>query len=197
MALKHAVKEPINSSLGDIYYLYANSSKKQRELKNLFNVLEGQFEKYSAGVRSVKATGTRWTDHKIRAMDRVVEKFGLYNQYLQNVISNTANAKARATIEGKYAKLVDAKVLLRCVLFIDVLAEAENFSLKTQNIDINIIDIIEAAENTKQDYQRLLKHLEKDLASILKLSTLELITDDAEANEDGEPHYQDEKLKHF
>ena len=86
-------------------------------------------------------------------MGHVVEKFGLYNQHLQNVISTTANAKARATPEGKYPKLVDAKVLLHCALLIDVLAEAKIFSLKTQKIDISIIDVVEAIENTKKPIQ--------------------------------------------
>ena len=71
----------------------------------------------------MKATSTCWIDHKICVMGCVVEKFGLYNQHLQNVISMTANAKARVTLEGKYVKLVDAKVALCCALFIDVLAE--------------------------------------------------------------------------
>ena len=184
LALKDVVKEvlePVDTSLCDLYYLYVKSFKKHRELKNLSNVLEGQFEMYNAGVRPVKATGTRWIDHKIRTMGRVVEKIGLYNQHLQNVISTTANAKARATLEVKYAKIVDPKVLLRCALFIDVLAEAKNFSLKTQKIDINIIDIVEAVKNTKQNYRRLLKHVEKDPGSILKLPTLKLTINDDEA----------------
>ena len=78
---------------------------------------------------------------------------------------------------------------MRCAVFIDVLAEAKNFSLKTQKIDINIIDIVDAVENTKQNYRRFLKHVEKDPASILKLPTLKLVIDDVEANEDGEPRY--------
>ena len=80
---------------------------------------------------------------------------------------------------------------MRCAVFIDVLAEAKNFSLKTQKIDINIIDIVDAVENTKQNYRPLLKHVEKDPASILKLPTLKLVIviDDVEANEDGEPRY--------
>lgn len=57
-------------------------------------------------------------------MDNVAEKFRLYNQHLQKVdITNlaflpnfykitAANAKARATLEGRYAKLVDPKILL-------------------------------------------------------------------------------------
>ena len=39
--------------------------------------------------------------------------------------------------------------------------------------------------------------MEKDPASILKLHMLKLIIDNVEVNEDGEPHYQDVKLKHF
>ena len=39
--------------------------------------------------------------------------------------------------------------------------------------------------------------MEKDPASILILPMLKLITDNVEANGDGEPCYQDVKLKHF
>ena len=39
--------------------------------------------------------------------------------------------------------------------------------------------------------------MENDPASILKLPMIKLIIDDVEANEDGEPHYQHVKLKHF
>lgn len=81
---------------------------------------------YSTGVHLMKANSMHWIDHKICAVGRVVEKIGLYNQYLENVISMTVNAKAQATLEGKYAKLVNTKVLLHCSFFIDVLAEAKN-----------------------------------------------------------------------
>ena len=57
---------------------------------------------YSAGVRPMKASGTCWIDHKICAMGHVVEKCGLYNQHLKNIISTTASAKARVTLEGKH-----------------------------------------------------------------------------------------------
>ena len=76
-----------------------------------------------------------------------------------------------------------------CTLFIEVLGEAKNFSLKTQKIDINIIDVVEAVKNTKQNYWRLLKHVEKDPATILKLPMLKLITDHVKVNENGELSY--------
>ena len=83
LALKDALKEfikPVDTSLMHLFYLYKKSSKKHRELKNFYHLLEGQFEMYSAGVRSLKATGTRWIDPKIAAMGSVIEKIGLCTQ---------------------------------------------------------------------------------------------------------------------
>ena len=69
LALKDAIKkalEPVDvMSLSDLYCLYAKSSKKHRESKNLFNLLEGQFKMYTAGVHPVEVTSMRWIDHKI------------------------------------------------------------------------------------------------------------------------------------
>ena len=115
-----------------LFYLYKKSSKKHRELKNFYHLLEGQFEMYSAGVRPLKATGKRWIDHKVAAMGRVIEKFGLYTQHLQHSIDTAKKSQDRVTLQGKFTKLINTKSLLRCALFTDVLAEAKHFSLITQ-----------------------------------------------------------------
>ena len=73
--------EPVDTSLMHLFYLYKKSSKKHRELKNFYHLLEGQFEMYSAGVWPLKATGTRWIDHKIAGMWCVIEKFVLYTTF--------------------------------------------------------------------------------------------------------------------
>ena len=115
-----------------LFYLYKKSSKKHRELKNFYHLLEGQFEMYSAGVRPLKATAKRWIDHKVAAMGRVIEKFGLYTQHLQHSIDTAKKSQDRVTLQGKFTKLINTKSLLRCALFTDVLAEAKHFSLITQ-----------------------------------------------------------------
>ena len=114
-----------------LFYLHKKSSEKHRELKNFYLLLEGQFEMYSAGVRPLKATGTRWIDHKIAAMGRVIEKFGLYTQHLQHTIDTAKKSQDRATLQGKFTKLINAKFLLGCALFTDVLAVAKHFRLIT------------------------------------------------------------------
>ena len=43
---------------------------------------------HSDGVRLAKATKIRWIDHKICAMECVVNKYRLYFQHLQHAITN-------------------------------------------------------------------------------------------------------------
>ena len=101
-------------------------------------------------------------------------------------------------MEGKFAKLVDAKVLLRCALFIDVLAEAKKFSLITQKSDVDIITIIDYVESTKYSYERLLKWLRKNSTNVFKLPTVKLVVEAIESNEDdGEPLYQNQKVHYY
>ena len=108
LALKDALNhymELVETSLMHLFYLYKQSSKKHREFKNLYELFQGQFEMFSTGVRSLKASGTQWIDHKIGAMGCLIEKFGLYTMHLQNVIAATRSSKDRSTLEGKFQKI--------------------------------------------------------------------------------------------
>ena len=150
LALKDALNEfmePVETSLMHLFYLYKKSSNKHRELKNLYELLQSQLEMFSAGVRPLKSSGTRWIDHKTGAMGRLTEKFGLYTQHLQNAIATSRSAKDKSTLVGKFKKLIDAKVLLRSALFKDILADAKVFSLLTQKHSIDIIKIVDSVES--------------------------------------------------
>ena len=149
---------------------------------------------FRAGMRTLKASGTRWIDHKIGAMGGLIEKLGLYTMHLQNVITATHSSKDRSTLEGKFKKMFDAKVLLRCALFKDVLADIKIFSLLMQNQNIDILKIFEAVESTKNSYQPLRKKLEKNPEHVFQLLTLKMVIEEIEANtEDGEPLNQTRK----
>ena len=115
--------ESVDTSLMHLFYLYKKSSKKHREFKNFYDLLEGQFEMYSAGVRPLKVTSTRWIDRKITAMGCIIEKFGLYTQHLHHSIDTARNSQDRTTLKGKFKKLINAKFLLQCALFTDIVAQ--------------------------------------------------------------------------
>ena len=104
--------EPVDKMLTHLHYLYTKPSKKHRELKNLY-ILKGKFKMYTSGVRPMKATGTRWIDQKLMALDRLIGKFRLYCVHINDIISATTKSKEKTTFEGKFNKLADPKVLLR------------------------------------------------------------------------------------
>ena len=90
-------------------------------------------------------------------------------------------------MEGKFKKLIDAKVLLRSALFKDVSADAKIFSLFTQKRNIDILKVFEAVESTKNSYQRLRKKLEKNPEYVFQLPTFKMVIEEIEANtEDGD-----------
>ena len=83
----------VDESLMHLFHMYNSSSKKHRKLKNLYQLMKGQFEMYGNGVRPTKATGTRWIDYKIRAIERVANEYKLYCQHLQHAITDTKKSK--------------------------------------------------------------------------------------------------------
>ena len=114
LALKDSLKDSIelvDESLMYLYYFYKKSSKKHRELKDLYQLMKGQYEFHEDGVRPVKATGTQWIDHKLHAIEQLVDKFGLYYQHIQHAIPEIKSSKDHATLQGKFEKLINAKVL--------------------------------------------------------------------------------------
>ena len=56
-------------------------------------MLQGEFEMYTSRVKLAKDSGTRWIDHKLWAMDCLIEKFGLYCVHLNNIISKQLKKK--------------------------------------------------------------------------------------------------------
>ena len=115
-------------------------------------------------------------------------------QHLQHSIDTAKKSQDRATLQGKFTKLINANFLLRCGLFTDVLAEAKHFSLITQDQNIDIIHLLDSVENTKHNYERLLKKLRENPAYVFQLPTVKLVTEEIESNDEyAEPMYQNKK----
>ena len=121
------------------------------------------FEMYGDGMKPVKSTGTCWIDHLIHAMQRLVDKYGLYCQHLQHTIPEIKKTKDCAIIRGKFDKLINVKVLLRSCIFVDALSTTKQFSLTTQkfNIDINsVVDNVESIKTAMRSFQENLNTMQ-------------------------------------
>ena len=60
-------------------------------------------------------------------MQKIIDKFGLFSQYLNNTIAGTSQKIDSATLQDKFNKLIDAKDLLCAPLSLDLLIKAKNY----------------------------------------------------------------------
>ena len=77
---------------------------------------------YDSSVKPLKGSVTRWMYYKTCVMEHVTEKLELYVEGLNSYMVTTKNSTARATVEGKLKKLVEANILLQAAFFTDALA---------------------------------------------------------------------------
>ena len=76
----------------------------------------------NAGVRPIRASGTRWISHKIGTMTRILDKFGLYITHLENVATDTSyRAKERNQIKGYLNKWKNSKMLVNLCFYLELL----------------------------------------------------------------------------
>ena len=101
---------------------------------------------YGSDVKPLKGDATRWVDHKLLELGRLLEKFGLYMGHLKDSTSSAKNSATPATLQRKLKKLVDIKVLLRPEFFTNVLNEAKKFSSLTQEKHVNVIKLLNAVK---------------------------------------------------
>ena len=78
--------------------------------------------------------------------------------------------------------MIDVKVLLRNIFFVDILTAAKQFSLTTQKADTSIISIVDKVESTKSSYEKFFRKFESDGDKIFLLTILKSVTE-IESNE--------------
>ena len=89
---------------------------------------------------SMTTCGTRWVCHKLSAMKRVLSKYGAYTAHLATLSEDTSVKPAdRAKFKVYLSKWGDAKYLLGCAVFVDLLAPCAIFSKSMQEDDVDIL----------------------------------------------------------
>ena len=128
--LQLAIKDALSGTLFDsidemllcLYYLYEKSPKKCIELESLCAVLKECLEFDEDGIRPVRACGTRWVSHKVKAMKSVLSRYGAYTAHLTSLSEDkSVKASDRAKLKGYLKKWVNAKYILGCAAFVDLL----------------------------------------------------------------------------
>ena len=97
---------------------------------------------FGSNIRPTKTAGTRRIDHRIRAMRKLTDKFGLYTHHLQNVIADTSKQLDQATLQGKFNKLIESKVIPRAAFLLDVLKEAFLVDVLTEAFLLDVLTFV-------------------------------------------------------
>ena len=169
LAIKDAIQndmEEVETALRDLYYIYQNSGKRLRELRSLHEILKELYSFENRKVKPSKSSGTRWIDHKLRAMKAFVDKRGLYLAHIQNVIADTSKQNDKATLEGKRRRIAKASVLLKSAMYADILEPARLLSLVNQKTsEVDIVKQVDAVDKTLRKYEIMKRRAEESGAT--------------------------------
>ena len=158
LAVKDALQDTafnfIDEMLLRLYYIYEKSPRKSRELEEIIGDLRGCLTFDDTGVRPVQASGTRWVSHKVEAMKRVLSKFGAYTSHLA-ALSEDTTVRDRAKLKGFFTKWTDAKYLLGCAVFVDVLTPCAILSKVMQSDDLDVLDAFMSMLKTVKEVGKL------------------------------------------
>ena len=176
--MKDALKEfmkPVDDSLVHLYYLFKKSSKKLSQLKSLLKDLDSVYDFESKSIKPEKSSGTRWLDHKIRAMKKLIDKFGVYAKQIECSIEQAARSKDKATLQGKLTSMKSSDVLLRSAFLSDILEPAKIISLVSKKESSDIIETGNYIKRGKETYQHWYKKFTASPEKVFELPNMKSV----------------------
>ena len=139
-ALSSQLFKDLEEMLLRLYYLYSKSPKKCCELADIVEDLEVVFEFPKGGNLPVRSQGSRWINHKRKALQRVVDRYGAYLNHLLALIEDpSVKSDDRAKLKGYVQKWKQPKMLIGAAMYIDVLKCPSILSLTLQEDDLNVV----------------------------------------------------------
>lgn len=84
-----------------LYYIYAKSPKKSRELSDIVIDPKEVFQLKEGGDMPVRSQGSRWIAHKRKALQRLVDRYGAYINHLTTLVADSlVSSTDRARLSG-------------------------------------------------------------------------------------------------
>ena len=153
LALKDAFKDTLWTTVDEmllkVYYLYEKSPKKCRELEEVVSELKACLEPHEfpgkGGNIPLRACGTRWISHNVVAIGRLLDRYGAYIAHLITLTEDPAvKSIDKQKLKGYVLQWRNAKMILGCALFYDVLSPAATLCKALHNDELCIVSAVEA-----------------------------------------------------
>lgn len=113
-----------------IYYLYEKSPQKCRDLAAIVVELKEVYHLPDGGNIPIRSSGSRWINHKRKALQRIVDRYGAYMAHLTSLVADQGlKSTDRQRLKGYLREWTDTRILLGCALYIDILEPPSLLSL--------------------------------------------------------------------
>jgi len=123
---------------------------------NLKEYLDPSELSHKGGQRPLRACGTRFVVHKIRALERIIDHYGAYMNYLIALTEDSSvQAVEKQKIKGYIKQWTEGRALFGCVFFIDLLRSALILCKVLQDAKICVYQTIESVVKTKKALDKL------------------------------------------
>ena len=116
----------VDNMLLKLFYLYRKSPKRLRELKQFSEMYDESIPK------PYKSYGTRWIFHKMKAMEIVLNHYGVFIKHLESLAQTDSQALKRAELQGDAKKWSNAKYPIHLAIYLVVLKPLSVLSLGFQ-----------------------------------------------------------------
>jgi hypothetical protein len=136
-ALTSTLFKGIEEMLLTLYFLYEKSPKKTRELEGIVEDVKEVFELPKGGNKPVRSQGSRWINHKRKALLRVVDQYGVYINHLAE--DKSLKADERVRLKGYLKKWTQYRIFLGSAMYIDILKPPSILSLSLQDSELDIV----------------------------------------------------------
>ena len=155
--LTSSLYEEINDLLIHLYSLCDKSPQKTHQLTSIVEDLKEIFHCPNTGdFMPVHNQGTRWINHKRRALQRIVDRFGVYSTHLYSMTNDSAlEAADHIKLTSFHQRWTQGKILIGCALYIDVLKAPSQLSLPLQENETDVISGIKHILKAMQTFQLL------------------------------------------
>ena len=102
----------------------------------------------------VRLQGSRWINHKCKALQRIVDRYGMYMNHLATLGEDTTTSSAdRARLKSFLKKWKQSKMLVGVAMYLDVLKPPSvlSLSLQDENLDTvgGIKNILKSSKSQK------------------------------------------------
>ena len=160
LAIKDALKttyfDSVDGMLLNLYLLYSKSPKKCRQLEEVIADLKECLTLVDGGSKPIRACGSRWIGHKWNAMKRVLSRYGAYTNHLAAMCEDHSfKSVDRAKILGYYRQWTNAKYILGCAIFVDVLTPCASLSKVMQQDNLDILAALTGLLKSVKELEKL------------------------------------------